>query len=125
MNQRVNLFLVVFLSYLLAFAIFADAKNLKHKISKHKISPCCEAPGCSGWKNLIHEPTANLVLKPDVTTAQHCCQKCVENPDCFEWLFGYSLCKHVVNSFPPDICSLPTGTILPESTDAGIIRCED
>ncbi|CAG8656560.1 16359_t:CDS:1, partial [Dentiscutata heterogama] len=43
MNQRINLFLVAFFSYLLAFAIFADAHDYETMESEN-ISPCCKAP---------------------------------------------------------------------------------
>ncbi|CAG8756619.1 14001_t:CDS:1, partial [Dentiscutata heterogama] len=59
----------------------------------------------------------------DITTAQHCCQKCVENPDCIQWHFGETVCRHNVESLL-DICSFPQTSKL-FSSDSGVIRCED
>ncbi|RIB28477.1 hypothetical protein C2G38_2028503 [Gigaspora rosea] len=99
MNQQINSFLIVFLSYLLALAIFADAHN--YETSKYKISPCCKASGSPGWTNQMHRVTiANSFPELDVTTAQHCCQKCVENPDCIQWTFESGACRIYVERIP-------------------------
>ncbi|KAF0488214.1 hypothetical protein F8M41_022415 [Gigaspora margarita] len=127
MTQQINSFLIVFLSYLLALAIFADAHH--YKTSEYKISPCCKASGSPGWTNEMHHATAEDAFPElDVTTAQHCCQKCVENLDCIQWVFGPGGCRTFFERIPfplVSICSSSLGQPLIPDGDSGVIRCED
>ncbi|RIB27028.1 hypothetical protein C2G38_2138034 [Gigaspora rosea] len=125
----------IFSSYLLALAIFADAHNYETPISD-----CCKIPGSSpGWKNELHKLTYSNInpLRVDklISTAQECCQACVENQDCVQWSFGQNICLLVGNSLlgqeltnngklPLQTCDLPTGPPT-KGPDAGIIRCSD
>jgi hypothetical protein len=75
----------------------------------------CAAPGAPGWQNEIRVG-GNGVLTAD-TTAQACCQACVDNLDCAQWAFvGGTICSHNIGV----VCVAPTPTPF---VDGGIIRC--
>ncbi|RIB05353.1 hypothetical protein C2G38_2280877 [Gigaspora rosea] len=128
----------IFSSYLLVFAIFADAHN--YETRKYEISDCCKIRGSSpGWKNILHMYAYSNInlLRVDklITTAQNCCQACVEDQYCVQWVFGQSNCLLVGEALlgqeltndgkvPLKTCDLPTGPPT-RGTDGGIIRCSD
>ncbi|KAF0547085.1 hypothetical protein F8M41_000872 [Gigaspora margarita] len=133
MNYKI--FWTIFSSYLLAFAIFAYAHN--YETPKDKISICCKTPEKSlGWTNTLHKYTYPNInpFKVDnlISTAQECCQACVEHQDCVQWDFGQNTCLLVGNGLlgqelsadPVKTCDLVTGPPT-RGTDAGIIRCSD
>ena len=77
----------------------------------------CAVSGGPGWGNEIHVG-GNGASTAD-TTPQACCQSCVDNPDCTQWVFfsDFGLCSHNV---PPGQCVAPDLTPV---VAGGIIRC--
>ena len=74
----------------------------------------CAVSGGPGWENVVR-PGGGGVATGD-TTAQECCQACVDNPNCAQWAFvGGSFCSHNVGT----VC---VGDLTP-FTEGGIIRC--
>ncbi|CAG8469525.1 6156_t:CDS:2 [Dentiscutata heterogama] len=127
MNHKfINLFSTIFYSYLLSFAIIANAHH--YETSENKISECCKARGSPGWTNIIHKAVYyDSAPQLDITTPEHCCQACVENPDCLQWTFKTSvnLCNlDVERNLPLKLCDLPTEQPT-TSQEAGVIGCSD
>ncbi|CAG8820160.1 34776_t:CDS:2 [Gigaspora margarita] len=98
MNYKI--FWTIFSSYLLAFAIFADAHN--YETPKDKISICCKAP-------VLHKH-------------QDCVQWDFGQNTCL--LVGNELLGQELSADPVKTCGLVTGPPT-RGTDAGIIRCSD
>ncbi|CAG8628818.1 4755_t:CDS:1, partial [Acaulospora morrowiae] len=81
-----------------------------------------------GWTNQIHD-TSSYSINNDATTAQDCCDSCVDDPGCLEWVFnaGYEGCYRVYDStLTESIClnamAFPA-TLQGPGSEGGIIRC--
>ncbi|CAG8702650.1 22732_t:CDS:2, partial [Dentiscutata erythropus] len=94
----------------------------------NEISECCKERGSPGWTNIIHELAYyNIAPRLDISTPQHCCQACVEDPDCLQWLFKttVNLCDlNVQRNLTLKTCDQPTGPPT-SSQEGGVIGCSD
>ncbi|CAG8832063.1 33776_t:CDS:1, partial [Racocetra persica] len=106
--------------------------------NKHKCPTCCKSRGSPGWNDKIH--STNNIVNYDISTPQDCCNSCVEDPNCVEWLFhnrdkpDKPFCTHGFNSSDPnsETCSgelfTPSSFLTPsglKNDEGGIIRCSD
>ncbi len=74
----------------------------------------CEVSGGPGWQNEIRVGGGGVFTGD--TTAQACCQACVDNLDCAQWAFFNNRCQHNVGT----VCVAPQPTPF---VDGGMIRC--
>jgi hypothetical protein len=93
---------------------FADSTPIENQES---CGPdLCDFPGAPGWQNMV-KVGGNGAFIPSATTAQACCQACVDDLNCAQWAFIGDNCSHNV---PPSQCVAPTPSTVIES---GMIRC--
>ncbi|CAG8598510.1 6387_t:CDS:1 [Acaulospora morrowiae] len=130
-RQTFNIFLIVLaISLALTITVDASSKKCVKKPTKPKcISICCLSLGSPGWTNKVHD-TSSYTPNINATTAQDCCDSCVDDPECLEWIFGTeSGCNRIYNSNPlEDVClsimTVPSGILDPDS-QGGVIRCSN
>ncbi|CAG8603558.1 1509_t:CDS:1 [Paraglomus brasilianum] len=84
--------------------------------------PCCQGPGTAGWQGKFHlivGKEEDIFEINGITSPQACCESCLADPDCLQWLFTDS-CINYKNIASGDLC---LSSLVDTFSNTGTIRC--